>query len=174
MPASASAADASAHASSSSSAAVAPLALLRALAGASVALRSSYLLDQGDGRGRQRFADEAHCLAFGDARADAQGGASAAVAAVGATEFGRFVSFGRAEASGGGGALTLTLARRYLDDADPRAALADDDARGALAKCEELLAGSAGLQAAAAAATWEVEAALPWRLDKKLQRVEKK
>jgi len=180
VPAPASAAAASAPAStSSSSPAAAPLALLHALAGASVALRSSYLLDQGDGRGRQRFADEVHCLAFGEALADAQGAASAAVAAVGATEFGRFVSFGRAKASSGG-ALTLTLARRYIDDADPRAALAANDARGALAKCEELLAGGAGqvaagaAAAAAATAAWDVEAALPWRLDKKLQRVNPK
>jgi len=174
--------------SSSSSSFAQPLktaaGVLRALAGASFALRrSSYLLDQGNGRGRQRFEDLRHELAFASESSGVGvgngggGGGSLAVAAVGETEFGRFVSYGRAEAAGD--AVTLTLARRYVGDCDARAALIS--ARAALSSCEDLAvqgtaagaaagaaaAAAAGMAPEGAAAAWEIERALPWRVDKR-------
>ena len=204
----------------------------RALLGAALSLRGSYLLDQGDGRGRTRFEDVSHRLAVAALPLGASGEPFAArVAACGQTEFGSFVSYGRVSVSarpgpsgpepgpGPGGApeLVLTLARRYVDDADPRAKW--EDAAEALRRCAELAgvaapadagagagaadkdagkgAGGAGRgkdagggdagggggggggagppeqSAAAAASAWaEIDAALPWRLDRKLQRVE--
>jgi len=188
-------ADAAAAGGTEGSAAAAGTAadVLRALAGrgAIVLARSGYLLDQGDGAGRVRFEDGAHALALGPLRA---GGRECAAAAVGDTQFGRFVSFGAARA-GAGGAAELTLARRYVRDADARAAWRD--AQAALARCLALAdpagaagttdaagkadaAGEAGAGAggapaappAAAAAAWaRTQAALPWRLDKRQRTV---
>lgn len=71
-----------------------------------------YLLDQGDGL--ENFQDKAHMFKISSCE-----DGSVMVCARGTTEFGAFVSAGKLE-SASGGAMELTLARRYVDDADPR------------------------------------------------------
>jgi hypothetical protein len=72
----------------------------------------SYLLDQGGGL--EQFSDRSHQFQIGRCS-----DGSVLVAARGTTEFGAFVSAGRLEAGGRTG-VQLTLARRYVDDSDPR------------------------------------------------------
>ena len=72
----------------------------------------------------------------------------AAVAAVGTTPFGRFVSLGVIEGS------TMTLARRYIEDDDPRAAWSSPTA-----VLDAVLGGEGPL------ALDEIPAKLPWKLD---------
>ena len=143
--------------------------LARALAGTTASWTSStYLLDQGDGRGRCTYSDETHRVVFKGSDEGSGGGASATagagagesasagvgagtlVAACGRTEFGAFVSLGRLTVQGAD--VVLTLARRYVDDADPRASFAEP--RRALELSERL-----------------GEDPLPWRIDEKMRRV---
>ena len=71
-----------------------------------------YMLDQGDGL--ESFQDKTHMFKI-SAREDG----SVMVAARGTTEFGAFVSAGKLDSLSGEG-VQLTLARRYVDDADAR------------------------------------------------------
>ena len=85
-------------------------------AGVQAAFKGSYLLDQGDGAGLCPYRDIQHRFHL----APAPDGQTVLVAARGSTEFGYFISAG-ALASVDGGGIQLTLARRYLEDDDPRA-----------------------------------------------------
>ena len=73
-----------------------------------------------------------------------------AVAAVGTTPFGRFVSLGVIE---GGGMGHMTLARRYIADDDPRAAWSSP------AAVLDALLGEGPLALA------DIPAKLPWKVD---------
>ena len=85
---------------------------LEPAAGLKSKFTGSYQLDQGDGL--ETFSDKTHMF-----KISAAPDGSVLVAARGTTEFGAFVSAGRLE-SGGSTGVQLTLARRYVDDADPR------------------------------------------------------
>jgi hypothetical protein len=85
---------------------------LEPAAGLKSKFTGSYQLDQGDGL--ETFTDKTHMF-----KISAAPDGSVLVAARGTTEFGAFVSAGRLE-SGGSTGVQLTLARRYVDDADPR------------------------------------------------------
>jgi hypothetical protein len=85
---------------------------LEPAAGLKSKFTGSYQLDQGDGL--ETFSDKTHMFKISTAP-----DGSVLVAARGTTEFGAFVSAGRLE-SGGSTGVQLTLARRYVDDADPR------------------------------------------------------
>jgi len=106
----------------------------------------SYLLDNGDGL--QRTEDTEHKWAVRTDKDDT----FAAVAAVGTTPFGRFVSLGVIEGE------TMTLARRYIDDSDPRIAWTSPDA-----VLDAVLGGgddfAAGLDLA------EIPSKLPWKVE---------
>lgn len=83
--------------------------------------RRRYKLDQGDGEGLQDFEDDEHVAASRDGRF--YGGEPGPVAAAGSTPFGRFVSLGvitEEKQEEAPSIFTLTLARRYVDEADPR------------------------------------------------------
>ena len=136
---------------------------LSELAGKSGSFRGSYKLDQGDGLGLQSFQDVEHLVSFSDLQADAEGG-YLIVGACGNTEFGRFVSHGRVTLTPGAdeGQVVLTLARRYLRDADPRAAC-----KTASAALELAALGSHDERAPARARAWgDLTAVLPWRVAK--------
>ena len=79
------------------------------------AFKGSYLLDQGDGAGLCPYRDIQHRFHL----APAPDGQTVLVAARGSTEFGYFISAGALASVDGG--VVLTLARRYLEDNDPRA-----------------------------------------------------
>ena len=96
--------------------------LLRADSNTIAAIRSSYLLDQGDGLGLQTFRDHAHDVIIGPAQtSEGRHGQWAVVAGCGKTEFGCFITHGRLSVDGP--ATSLLLARRYLRDSDSRAKL---------------------------------------------------
>ena len=76
-----------------------------------------------------------------------------AVAAVGTTPFGRFVSLGAIDGS------TMTLARRYIADDDPRAAWASPAA--VLDACLD----DAQLEEEEELALADIPAKLPWKVD---------
>ena len=78
-----------------------------------------------------------------------------AVAAVGTTPFGRFVSLGIID----GSTETMTLARRYIADDDPRAAWASPAA--VLDACLD----DAQLEEEEELALADIPAKLPWKLD---------
>jgi uncharacterized cupin superfamily protein len=90
-------------------------------AGISARFTGSYLLDQGDGNGPQKYSDISQSfLIF-------VRGTGVQVAAKGTTEFGSFVSAGKLSPgdqkqsdSAGEAGVQLTLVRRYLDDGDAR------------------------------------------------------
>lgn len=91
-------------------------------------LKGSYLLDQGDGQGLQRFEDHSHEFATSEIITDKED-KFLVVSACGSTEFGRFISHGRITlatstidppTSTQSKTLTLTLARRYVMDKDSR------------------------------------------------------
>ena len=123
-------------------------------------LAGSYKLDQGDGL--EDFSDLAHEVYAKDGPPGHHGlgeqGAEtdwAVVGATGNTEFGRFVSLGRLD-GGVGQPCTysrLTLARRYLDDDDPRV--------GMSAKAVATRVASCGPDEWALSAPW---LALPWKI----------
>ena len=106
--------------------------------GASASFTGSYKLDNGDGLAD--FSDVEHNIRIAD-------GASAIVAARGTTEFGEFVSLGKLQDG------TLTLARRYIADNDPRCKM---NAQQVLARLQ-----SGGEDEAHSAAPWT---ALPWKV----------
>jgi len=135
---------------------------LSELAGKSGSFRGSYKLDQGDGLGLQSFQDVEHLVFFSDLQSDAEGG-YLIVGACGNTEFGRFVSHGRVTLAPGTdeGQVVLTLARRYLRDADPRAAC-----KTASAALELAALGSHERAPARARALGDLTAVLPWRVAK--------
>lgn len=93
-------------------------------------IHSKYLLDQGDGNGLQEYEDikQTFCtFATGD---------KVFMTALGSTEFGSFVSCGTLTEKEDG-ALTLLLARRYIDEEyDSRSLL--EDASKVQASCLEL------------------------------------
>ena len=77
-------------------------------------LKGYYELDQGDGCGLQRYSDLSHRFRIVN---------GSLVVAKGTTEFGAFISAGTIKeirVSEGCCQLQLTLARRYIDDNDPR------------------------------------------------------
>jgi hypothetical protein len=80
-----------------------------------------YLLDNGGGH--ERFTDTTHRVL---ARRSPPESGSLVVAACGTTEFGSFVSLGTVDETASGTA-RMTLARRYVDDSDPRARWTTDD-----------------------------------------------
>lgn len=99
------------------------------LAGPRGEWRGWYLLDQDDGAGLKRYADNEHrfglftvCMeALSPSEQERAVSHASVCIATGDTEFGRFVSAGRAiDASDG---TVLTLCRRYVADGDPRAEL---------------------------------------------------
>jgi hypothetical protein len=84
----------------------------------------TYLLDQGEGH--ESFSDLSQNVSFSEVK-DESGDRYSVVCACGDTEFGRFVSAGRATEDGEGH-LTLLLARRYVRDQDPRSSNIDPQA----------------------------------------------
>ena len=86
-----------------------PLGML-AMTEETCSLSGSYKLDNGDGP--EDHSDVTHRIRVLD---------SGVVGARGTTEFGEFVSLGRLEQGAEG--LSLTLARRYIDDDDPRCSM---------------------------------------------------
>ena len=110
----------------------------------------SYKLDNGDGL--EDTADDTHRWEVRSwpkaAPGEVECATHAAVAAVGTTPFGRFVSLGAIDGS------TMTLARRYIADDDPRAAWASP-----AAVLDAVLGGEGPL------ALDEIPAKLPWKVD---------
>lgn len=87
----------------------------------------TYKLDNGDGL--DDYSDDSHRICLQDGPpADHPFGDSAwvSVAARGTTPFGQFVSLGKIVRAADGGQV-LTLARRYIDDNDPRCAMSPND-----------------------------------------------
>ena len=123
-------------------------------------LAGSYKLDQGDGLAD--FSDISHEVyaidgppghhALGEQGAETDW---AVVGATGNTEFGRFVSLGRLDGaeSYDSGYSRLTLARRYLDDDDPRIGMSAKAVATRVAGC--------GPDEWALGAPW---LALPWKI----------
>ncbi len=96
----------------------------------------SYKLDNGDGL--KDFSDVDHSFYIcEDPPSDRPGRCpGATVAAVGDTEFGRFVSLGKLDSKVDGRFTRLTLARRYIDEFDDRGGMGPEDlARRVAASC---------------------------------------
>ena len=144
------------------------------LAGSQATIVSKYLLDQGDGQGAQTFSDHSHDVAIGPMQGATQS-RWCTVAGCGTTEFGRFLTYGSIEehpacpglpSATSNPTLTLTLARRYLRDVDPRAKQPwMQQPRHVLAECSEL-ASSGGVCGGGGLGRAEAELALPWRVGK--------
>ena len=113
-------------------------------------LAGSYKLDNGDGL--EDVSDDTHRFEVRTWPSTPPGevdrATHAAVAAVGTTPFGRFVSLGVIEGS------TMTLARRYIEDDDPRAAWSSPTA-----VLDAVLGGEGPLTLD------EIPAKLPWKVD---------
>ena len=97
----------------------------------------SYKLDQGEGLAD--YSDVTHkvCVIEGPPLEGGQSG-WCIVGARGTTEFGEFVSLGRYDGHSGSGDVTLTLARRYIADNDPRCKMSAEEVAGRLDVDEEL------------------------------------
>lgn len=109
-------------------------ARLACVCGLSGNFKGSYLLDQGDGLGPRKFVDKSHTFTFSSqmdsSHTNDNNGTTknnfVVVAALGSTEFGRFVSFGyttmydQQEQEEGGSGICLVLARRYIANNDVR------------------------------------------------------
>ena len=136
-PAAPSAAQFAASASAFAAALTPPAPAAAAEAGLSCSVASRYHLDQGDGRGLQEFADDAHHLVV------AAGGLAAAA---GANCFGAFVAVGHVTAGGGaeGSGGVLTLARRYVREGDARARLRGEQGARAVLQQYALPAAAGG------------------------------
>ena len=115
----------------------------------------SYKLDNGDGL--EDTSDDTHRWEVRTwpkaAPGEVECATHAAVAAVGTTPFGRFVSLGTIDGS------TMTLARRYIADDDPRAAWASPAA--VLDACLD----DAQLEEEEELALADIPAKLPWKVD---------
>ena len=115
----------------------------------------SYKLDNGDGL--EDTSDDTHRWEVRSwpkaAPGEVECATHAAVAAVGTTPFGRFVSLGAIDGS------TMTLARRYIADDDPRAAWASPAA--VLDACLD----DAQLEEEEELALADIPAKLPWKVD---------
>ena len=115
----------------------------------------TYKLDNGDGL--EDTSDDMHRWEVRTwpkaAPGEVECATHAAVAAVGTTPFGRFVSLGTIDGS------TMTLARRYIADDDPRAAWASPAA--VLDACLD----DAQLEEEEELALADIPAKLPWKVD---------